>query len=86
MNAVILDTDLDRPEALLAISPEARPGLYIDALDATLSRADAIATMLVSACGDLDGGYSVSQDTVADCLAALSGLIAQARTITRHTI
>lgn len=72
----------DTPEALFEISGKAEPGLYLDALNCTLARADAVATLLAVACSDLAEGYSVDQRTVADGVWTLCGLIETARTIT----
>lgn len=75
----------DTPEQLFAITDEAvEGGLYVDALNCTLSRADAIAQLLASACSDLEEGYSVNQSTIADGIWTLCGLIDQAKTITRN--
>jgi hypothetical protein len=49
----------DTPESLFSINSEAEPGLYLDALNYTLARADAITTLLAVACSDLEDGYSV---------------------------
>ena len=74
----------DTPETLFAINSEAQPGLYLDALNATLARADAVANLLAAACSDLAEGYSVNQTTIADAVWCLSGLIEQVRAITRN--
>lgn len=75
----------DTPEQLFTITDEAvEGGLYLDALHATLSRADAVAQLLAVACSDLSEGYSVNQTVIADGIWTLCGLIDQARTITRN--
>jgi hypothetical protein len=72
----------DTPEELFSINSEAEPGLYLDALNCTLARADAVATLMAVARSDLADGYSVDQRTVADGVWTLCGLIETARTIT----
>lgn len=75
----------DTPEQLFAITDEAvAGGLYVDALNCTLARADAVAQLLAVARSDLDEGYSVNQSVIADGIWTLCGLIDQARTITRN--
>ena len=74
----------DTPEALFAINSEAQPGLYLDSLNCVLARADAIVQLLASASADLEAGYAVNQTTIADAVWCLSGLIDQARAITRN--
>ena len=74
----------DTPEAMFSINSEAQPGLHIDALNATLARADAVAQLIASACSDLAEGYTVDQRIIADGIWTLCGLIETARAITRH--
>ena len=80
----IIYGQFDTPEALFEISGQAQPGLYLDALNATLARADAVANLLAVACSDLAEGYSVNQTTIADGIWTLCGLIETARAIIRN--
>ena len=75
----------DTPEELFAINAEAQPGLYLDALNATLARAEAVGELLTAASADLVEGYIVDQSVIADGIWTLCGLIKQARAITNHT-
>ena len=72
------------PEELFCIRPDAPRGLHLDALNATLARAEAITTLLATACADLEEGYAIDQATLADTVWCLTGLIEQARAIARH--
>jgi hypothetical protein len=76
--------EFDTPETLFAINPSAQPGLYLDSLNCVLARADAIVQLLASASADLEDGYTVDQRTIADAVWCLSGLLDQARAITRN--
>ena len=65
--------------------PDAARGLHIDALNATLSRAESVAELLTHALSDLEEGPALNQQTIADGVWMLTGLLAQAKPIVRHT-
>ena len=78
-------TGFDTPEALFTIRPDAPRGLHLDALNATLSRAESVAELLTHALSDLEEGPALNQQTIADGVWMLTGLLAQAKAIVRHT-
>lgn len=84
-STILYGTGFDTPEALLAVRPEAAAGLHIDALNAALSRAEAITELLAHALSDLEEGPALNQQTIADGVWMLTGLLAQAKAIVRHT-
>lgn len=76
-------SDYLTPEDLFAIRPGVPRGLHIDALDCVLSRAAAVTQMLAVAHSNL-GGPSLNQETIADAIWTVEGLIAEARMISGH--
>lgn len=83
-STILYGTGFDTPEALFTIRPEAAIGLHIDALNAALSRAEAITDALASALSDLEEGPALDQKALADLVWTLSGMITQAKLIVRH--
>lgn len=77
-------SSFNTPEELLAVRADAPAGLYIDALEATLTRVAAVLDLLIAVTSDLTNGPSVSQQILADSLWTASGLVAEARLIVEH--
>lgn len=81
--APVLLGDFDTPETLMAVRPEAPPGVHLDALNTALGRAEAI-LQLVDLASASQAAATLPRGIVAPALDAVVGLIREAHVIANH--
>ncbi len=66
------------PEELFQINPKYQPGLNIDALLMSLTRARSVLLLLEGSGHDLNEGFDLNHSSVMEALSCVEGLVSQA--------